>query len=83
LSSPAVPWQRLLTVNILQVHELKYFFSQPPVQNSTELNVLLLLRSCPLLRERIYQAVAQKLLRRGPQETRSFIVACVYIAVIT
>jgi hypothetical protein len=34
VSPTAVPWQRLLTVKILQLHVLR-LFSQHPVQNST------------------------------------------------
>jgi hypothetical protein len=34
MSSPAVPWQRLLTVEILHLHALKSCLSQIPIQNS-------------------------------------------------
>jgi hypothetical protein len=64
VSSPAVPWQRLIIVENLQLHELRSS-SQPPLrkQLSTELCplhlgtdhieniVLLLLPSCPLFTE--------------------------------
>jgi hypothetical protein len=40
--------------------------------DNIENTVLLLLRSCALLRERVYGAVAQKRPRRGPQKTPFF-----------
>jgi hypothetical protein len=68
--------------------------SQPPVQNclSTHFvpclwhpstdhktnNVLLLLPSCPLPRERVYRVVIQERPRRGPQKTR-FPFCCVRV----
>jgi hypothetical protein len=35
-SLPAVPWQRLLTVGILQLHALRFWSSRRPVQNSID-----------------------------------------------
>jgi hypothetical protein len=44
VSSPAVPWQLLLAVEILQLHALRFYSSQPPVRdllNSTQLTLSL------------------------------------------
>jgi hypothetical protein len=38
VSSPAVPWQRLLTVEILQLHALRSFLHSPPYRIPCQLN---------------------------------------------
>jgi hypothetical protein len=73
LSSLSVPWQRLLTVEILQFHALKFSLQNSRTTLSSKLvlslylgtdhienTALLLLRSCLLVRESVYRAVAQK-----------------------
>jgi hypothetical protein len=44
VSSPDVPWQRLLTVKILQLHELRFDLHSLPYRNVWQLSLSLMLR---------------------------------------